>query len=117
MKVDLFQTIIAIAIGALISYGFSIFNENYNNMIFGLGNFVIFSTSLIFLLGTNFEFTNSGTKVRVVSGVFFVLAMISSLVFTFINFTVLSLVITNAIIFLVYILVMYSLFTKKNSPL
>ena len=48
MKVDLFQTIIAIAIGALISYGFSIFNENYNNMIFGLGNFVIFYTSLYF---------------------------------------------------------------------
>jgi hypothetical protein len=117
MKVDLFQTIIAIAIGALISYGFYIFNESDNNIIFSMVSFVILSTSLIFLLGTNFELTRTATKIRVVSGVFFVLAMISNLLFTFINFTILSIVITYGFIFLVYISVMYSLYTNKKIAL
>lgn len=116
MKLNLFQTIIATAIGALISYGFYIFNESDNNIIFSIVSFVIFSTSLVFLLGTNFELIRTKTNFRVVSGIFFVISLISSLLFTFINFTIPIYVITNAIILLVYISVMYAIYKEKISP-
>ena len=114
MKLNFVQAIIALAISTLISYGFYIFNESENNIIFSLGSFVIFSTSLIFSLGTDFELPRTTTNVRVVSVIYFIVAMISSLIFTFINFTVPSFVITNAIMLLVYILIIFSIYKAKQ---
>lgn len=114
MKLNLFQTIIATAIGALISYGFYIFNENENNIIFSIGSFVIFSTSLIFSIGTDFELERTTTNVRVFSVIYFIIAMISMIVFTIINATVPSFIIVNAIILLLYILIIYSIYKAKQ---
>ena len=116
MKVNLFQTIIALAIGALISYGFYIFNESDNNLILGLVDFLIFSTSLIFLLGTNFELITVKVNVKVASGIFFITAMISSLLFTHLNFIASICVISYAIMYLLYILLLYFINKQKIMP-
>jgi hypothetical protein len=116
MKVNLFQTIIALAIGALISYGFYIFNESDNSIILGLVDFLIFSTSLIFLLGTNFELITVKVNVKVASGIFFIAAMISSLLFTHLNFIASICVISYAIMYLVYILLLYFINKQKITP-
>lgn len=116
MKVNLFQTIIALAIGALISYGFYIFNESDNSIILGLVDFLIFSTSLIFLLGTNFELITVKVNVKVASGIFFITAMISSLLFTHLNFIASICVISYAIMYLVYILLLYFINKQKIMP-
>ena len=116
MKVNLFQTIIALAIGGLISYGFFIFNESDNNLILGLVDFLIFSTSLIFLLGTNFELITVKVNVKVASGIFFITAMISSLLFTHLNFIASICVISYAIMYLLYILLLYFINKQKIMP-
>ena len=116
MKVNLFQTIIALAIGALISYGFYIFNESDNSIILGLVDILIFSTSLIFLLGTNFELITVKVNVKVASGIFFITAMISSLLFTHLNFIASICVIYYAIMYLVYILLLYFINKQKITP-
>lgn len=116
MKVNLFQTIIALAIGALISYGFYIFNESDNSIILGLVDFLIFSTSLIFLLGTNFELITVKVNVKVASGIFFIIAMISSLLFTHLNFIASICVISYAIMYLLYILLLYFINKQKIMP-
>lgn len=116
MKVNLFQTIIALAIGALISYGFYIFNESDNSIILGLVDFLIFSTSLIFLLGTNFELITVKVNVKVASGIFFITAMISSLLFTHLNFIASICVISYAIMYLGYILLLYFINKQKITP-
>ena len=116
MKLNLFQTIIALAIGALISYGFYIFNESDNSIILGLVDFLIFSTSLIFLLGTNFELITVKVNVKVASGIFFITAMISSLLFTHLNFIASICVISYAIMYLVYILLLYFIKKQKIMP-
>ena len=116
MKVNLFQTIIALAIGALISYGFYIFNESDNSIILGLVDFLIFSTSLIFLLGTNFELITVKVNVKVASGIFFITAMISSLLFTHLNFIESICVISYAIMYLLYILLLYFINKQKIMP-
>lgn len=116
MKVNLFQTIIALAIGALISYGFYIFNESDNSIILGLVDFLIFSTSLIFLLGTNFELITVKVNVKVASGIFFITAMISSLLFTHLNFIASICVISYAIMYLLYILLLYFINKQKIMP-
>ena len=116
MKVNLFQTIIALAIGALISYGFYIFNESDNSIILGLVDFLIFSTSLIFLLGTNFELITVKVNVKVASGIFFIAAMISSLLFTHLNFIASICFISYAIMYLVYILLLYFIKKQKIMP-
>ena len=116
MKVNLFQTIIALAIGALISYGFYIFNESDNSIILGLVDFLIFSTSLIFLLGTNFELITVKVNVKVASGIFFITAMISSLLFTHLNFIASICVVSYAIMYLLYILLLYFINKQKIMP-
>lgn len=114
MKLNFVQAIIALAISTLVSYGFYIFNESENNIIFSLGSFVIFSTSLIFSLGTDFELPRTTTNVRVVSVIYFMIAMISMIVFTIINPTVPSFIIVNAIMLLLYVLIIYSIFKAKQ---
>lgn len=70
--------------------------------------------TLIITIGASFELPPTTTNIRVVSGVFFVVALISNLIFTFINFSVPSYVITNGILLLVFILIAYSINKAKQ---
>ena len=102
MKVNFVQTIIAIAVSLLIAYGLYSFHDSENKILLSSGSFVFLMVTLIFAIGTSFELPRTTTNVRVVSGIFFAIALISNLIFTFINFSIPSYVIINGILLLVF---------------
>lgn len=114
MKINLVQTIIAIAVSALIAYGLYSFHESENKILLSLGSFVFLATTLVLSIGTSFQLPRTTTNVRVVSGIFFAVALISNLIFTFIAFSVPSYVITNGILLLGFILIVYSINKAKQ---
>jgi hypothetical protein len=114
MKINFVQTIIAIAVSLLIAYGLYSFHDSENKILLSAGSFVFLAITLIFSIGTSFQLPRTTTNVRVVSGIFFAVALISNLIFTFVAFSVPSYVITNGILLLVFILIAYSINKAKQ---
>jgi len=114
MKVNFVQTIIAIAVSLLIAYGLYSFHDSENKILLSAGSFVFLAVTLILTIGTSFELPRTTTNVRVVSGIFFAIALISNLVFTFLNFSIPSYIIINGILLLVFILIAYSINKAKQ---
>lgn len=114
MKINFVQTIIAIAVSLLIAYGLYSFHDGENKILLSAGSFAFLATTLVLTIGASFEFPRTTTNIRVVSGIFFAVALISNLVFTFLNFSVPSYVITNGILLLVFILIAYSIYRAKQ---
>lgn len=114
MKINFVQTIIAIAVSLLITYGLYSFHDSENKILLSTGSFVFLVTALIMSIGASFELPRTTTNIRVVSGVFFAVALISNLIFTFIAFSIPSYVITNGVLLLVFILIVYSINKAKQ---
>jgi hypothetical protein len=114
MKINFVQTIIAIAVSLLIAYGLYSFHDSENIILLSAGSFVFLVTTLIFTIGTSFEQSRTTTNIRAVSGIFFAIALISNLIFTFTNFSVPSYIIINGILLLVFILIVYSINKAKQ---
>jgi len=114
MKINFVQTIIAIAVSLLIAYGLYGFSYSENKILLSAGSFVFLAATLVLTIGTSFEFPRTTTNIRVVSGIFFAVALISNLIFTFINFSIPSYVIINGILLLVFILIAYSINKAKQ---
>lgn len=114
MKINFVQTIIAIVVGLLIAYGLYSFHGSENKILLSAGSFVFLATTLVLSIGISFELPRTTTNVRVISGIFFAVALISNLIFTFINFSVPSYVIINGILLLVFIFIAYSINKAKQ---
>lgn len=114
MKINFVQTIIAIAVSLLIAYGLYSFHDSENKILLSAGSFLFLATTLVLTIGTSFQLPRTTTNVRVVSGIFFAVALISNLIFTFISFSIPSYVITNGILLLVFILIAYSINKAKQ---
>lgn len=114
MKINFVQTIIAIVLSALIAYGLYNFHNGENKMLLSAGSFIFLSISLILSIGVNFEQSRTTTNIRVVSGIFFAIALASNLIFSFLKFTTPSYVIINGILLLVFILIAYSINRAKQ---
>ena len=114
MKINFVQTIIAIAVSALIAYGLYHFHNGENQMLLSIGSFVFLSVTLALSISVNFEQPRTTTNIRVVSGIFFAVALISNLIFNFLSFSEPSYVITNGILILIYVLIAYSINRAKQ---
>lgn len=114
MKINFVPTIIAITLSLLIAYGLYSFHNSENKILLSAGSFVLLSTALVMTIGASFELPRTTTNIRVVSGIFFAIALISNLIFTFINFSVPSYVIINGIVLLVFVLIAYSINKAKQ---
>ena len=114
MKLNFLQTIIAIAVSILIAYGLYSFHSSENKILLSAGSFVFLAVTLIITIGASFKLPRTTTNVKVVSGIFFAIALISNLIFTFISFSVPSYVIINGILLLVFILIAYSINKAKQ---
>jgi len=114
MRINFAQTIIAIALSLLIAYGLYSFHCSENKILLCAGSFVFLAVTLIITIGASFELPRTTTNVKVVSGIFFTIALIINLIFTFISFSVPSYIIINGILLLVYLLIAYSIKRAKQ---
>ena len=109
MKIDFVKSIISIAISGLIAYGFYVFHNQENKDILALGSFVFLSVTLLFTLGIRFNLSRTSSLIKTVSILFFTVALISNLIFHFVNFKNESYIIVNGILLLAYVLIIYSI--------
>ena len=109
MKLNPITTIIATAISAIIAYCLYSWCKSDNQLLIGIGGFVFIATTLIFTISVSFEQPRTTTNIRVLSGVFFVLALISSLIFMLVQFNPPLYILINGIIFLIWLLIVYAL--------
>ena len=114
MKINFVQTSIAIAISLLIAYSLYSFHDSENKLILSAGSFVFLSATLIMSIGATFEFPRTTTNVRAVSGIFFGIALLINLIFTFLNFFLPTYIVVNGVLFLIFILLAYSLNKAKQ---
>lgn len=114
MKINFIKTIIAICVCGLIAYGFYSFHKTENKLLLSLGGFVFLLFTLLFTLSITFSLPRTTTMVRTVSGIFFVVAFVSNLTFSFLNFSTPIYVIINGIAFMTYALIAYSISKAKQ---
>ena len=114
MKINFVLTLIAIAVSLLIAYGLYSFHDSENKILLSSGSFVFLATTLLMTIGVSFEQSRTTTNVRVVSGIFFTISLISNIIFSFFKFSTPSYVITNGILLLLFILIAYSINRVKQ---
>lgn len=114
MKINFIRTIISIAISALVAYGFYSFYEGTNLLLLTCGSFIGLAITLFWSLSISLLQARTTTVVRTISGIFFVVFLVSNLIFSFLNFTRPAYVIINGILMLLYILISYSIAREKQ---
>ncbi len=114
MKINLVTTIIALAISLLIAYVFFAFCNNEHQLLVSIGSFVFLFLTIEMTIGVSFDFSRMTTNIRVLSGIFFIIGLISNLLFCFLDFSVPSYVITNGVLLLVFILIVYGIYKAKE---
>lgn len=114
MKVNFIKSVIALAISGLIAYGFYSFHNSENKLLLCLGAFLFTAVTTLMSIGISFGLPRTTTMVRTVSGIFFVVALLSSLIFSFTDFSKQLYIIVNGILFLIYVLVSYSISKAKQ---
>ena len=113
MKIKIVPTIVAVLLCALIAYGLFSFHKFDYQILLSVGGFVFCAATLFFAFGVNFNLPRTTTNIRFLSITFFFIALVSNLIFCFINFSVPLYVILNGIFLLIFILITYSIANAK----
>ena len=114
MKISYAQTTIAVAVSLLIAYGLYSFHDSENRIVLSIGSFVSLATALVLTIAAGFELPRTTANIRVVSGSFFAIALVSNLIFTFVDYSVPSYVVVNGLLLLVFISIVYSMYKAKR---
>jgi len=114
MKVHAVNLLIAIAVSALLTYGVISVDANVLKGAIGLGPFIFLASTLSMAIGVSFENPRVSVNVKLVSAIFFVVALCLNLVFAFISFSQTSYIITSGVIFFLYVLVANSIYGAKQ---
>ena len=115
MKANIVLIIISLMISTLVAY--ALYNltsvEDTKNLL-TIGSGLSFLLTLSATMGISFENKRAGVNIKVLSVVFFILLLISNLIFTFITFSTSSYVITNGLLLVLWFLSAYSIARSKQ---
>ncbi len=110
MKPNIFLIIVSVLIAALSGYGFYAANSGENFCILlSLGSGLTFAATLIGTLGIGLKERAGNVNFKIVSVIFFMLFLISNLLFGFIGMKVAPYIIVNGIILLIYAIFEYGI--------
>lgn len=109
MKINAIPTCIAVAIAALCSYGLFQMTNNENPLVLVIGNFISMALILSTIIGVGFEQGRLSVNIKVTSAVFLVLSIISNCVFCFATNSNSAYIVTNGVLLLIWILLVYKI--------
>lgn len=114
MNIKLIPLIIALAIASLCGYGFfAISGQISNRLLLTIGSGLSLGLTLIGTLALNVKGHGGTGNIRVVSLIFFVIFLLSNIIFSFVGVPQAPYIIVNGIILLVYLLSVYGI-TKSR---
>ncbi|WP_024972609.1 hypothetical protein [Ralstonia pickettii] len=114
MRIHPVNLLIAIVIGALLTYGITSIDANTMKLVTGVGSFIFLAATLGTAFGVTFENGRSGVNIRVLSTLFFVVAVVLNIVFATMGFSQTSYVIASGILFLVFVLVANAIYSSQQ---
>lgn len=110
MKVNIFLTLISIALAALVGYlAFNIAEGKENDTVCGIGSTVCFVSTLIPVMGLQYESGRLGVNIRVLSVLFFVGFLISHFCFAGFGVKMPYYIIINGILLIIYLAIFYKI--------
>jgi hypothetical protein len=114
MKVNVLQTVMAIAISGLIAYGCYCINNNKGREILSLFSFTYLAFTSVVAVGVDFEQTRSTINIKVLAGTFFIVGIITNLLFSFFKIVIPLYLIVNGLLLFTFILLSYSIHRTKQ---
>lgn len=115
MKVNVFMTIIGVALAALLGYlSFSVANGDENDAVCGIGSSICFAATLIPTMGFQYNSGRLGVNIRTFSAIFFVIFAISHFFFAAFGVKMPYYIIFNGIMLLIYLAIFYKMQGEKN---
>ena len=115
MRINTFTAILSVALAAIIAFFLSFYVSGANKLLVGIGSFLSMAITLIGAISLSFAYDRTTTLTKTTSGIFFILILISQIVFTAINSFLLPtyiLVTGSAAIF--YTLIVYGISKSKH---
>lgn len=109
MKVNAVTTIISVAISAIVAYCLYSWCKSDNQILLCIGGFISLALTMMFTIGVSFEQSRTTTNVRFLSGTFFVLALISNIIFAFVQFSSPAYILVNGLLLLIWLLLVYGI--------
>jgi hypothetical protein len=110
MKINPVMLIVSLAIAGLISFGFYTANNGEVYLwLITIGSAFLCFVTLSGILAVGFDIRGGTGNYKIVSALFFILTLISNIIFNFLSFTLASYIIINGILFLLYIVIEYAI--------
>ena len=115
MKVNWFYSFIAICICALLSYGLYSLSRSTDNNIIALGSFLFMGIPLVLSMGLKSEEKRTTINLKVLSAVFFFIALIVNVIFALLgSFSIPLYIIVNGILTLLFVFVYHNIYKTKQ---
>lgn len=110
MKANLFLTLISLMLAALVGYlAFNVASGDEYDIVCGICSGICFAATIIPTIGLQYESGRLATNIKVLSALFFVVFLISHFCFAGFGVKMPYYIITNGILLMVYILVLYKM--------
>lgn len=114
MKINVFLTIISLLLTSILGYlTFSIAEGDENALLGAIVSGICFAVTLIPIIGLQYESSRLGVNVRILSGLFFIVFLISNYSYALWGINMPYYIIINGIILLVALAIIYKM-TKVN---
>ena len=115
MKIKVIPVIISALISALLSYSFCLLCKVEDNaIIMAIGSWIGLFLTMSGLIGVSTEYPRTNINLRVVSAIFLVIFLITSIVFALVQFTPPTYIIVNGIILLTWVLITNGIAKSKQ---
>jgi hypothetical protein len=115
MKINTFTSILSVALAGLIAFFLSFYVKGYNNLLLGIGSFLSMTLTLIGSISLSFEYDRTTTLIRTTSGIFFILILITQIVFTAIKgFFLPTYILVTGSATILHLLIVYGISKSKH---
>ncbi len=109
MKIKAIPSVIVLGISAILSYGLYSFCKSDNAILLAVFGGLMSLATLATALGVTFNHQGKSVNIKVVSLVFFVLALISNVIFARCAFKTPTYIIVNGLLMLIWLLIVYGI--------
>ena len=109
MKINPFLLIVSIGISALLAFGLYTIHSGYYKELLAVVSFVLFSSTLGILFSFTSQAKGATANIKVLSITFFIIFLICNLLFSLVLFRYEFYIISNGILFLIFILIAYGI--------
>jgi len=114
MKINPLNCLISVLIGALLTYGLVTLNSNTMKLLTGIGAFIFLASTLTSAIGITFSETRKGVNVRILSFVFFTVALFINLFFAILSTSQTGYIVTCGILFLLYLYIAQAIYSAEQ---